>query len=70
MKVGSVVRLRSGGPLMTVTEFHPAGSVSCLWFLGTELRSGLFMQGALVRAKFCSSCEPEVRCASCDEEME
>lgn len=33
LKVGDVVRLKSGGPKMTVEEVRPT-SVVCIWFTG------------------------------------
>ncbi|MBD8008758.1 YodC family protein [Acinetobacter pecorum] len=30
--VGEVVQLKSGGPLMTVSETNDAGVVECTWF--------------------------------------
>ena len=39
IKVGGVVRLKSGGPLMTVEEIIPVDGVTkawCAWFVGDE----------------------------------
>lgn len=44
---GHTVRLRSGGPLMTVLEVTEAG-VRCAWFLGKDNREGSFPAVALV----------------------
>ena len=45
---GHTVRLRSGGPLMTVLEVTEAG-VRCAWFLGKDNREGLFPAVALTK---------------------
>ena len=34
VRLGEVVRLRSGGPQMTVTTVGPAGRCTCTWFDG------------------------------------
>ena len=44
---GNTVRLRSGGPLMTVLEVTESG-VRCAWFLGKDNREGSFPAVALV----------------------
>lgn len=49
IKVGDVVRLKSGGPAMTVTH---TGNVqeprcNCSWFAGNEAMSGRFPADAL-----------------------
>jgi uncharacterized protein YodC (DUF2158 family) len=45
-KIGEVVKVKSGGPLMTVTGPNAfAGGkavVSCIWFDGTNPRAGAF----------------------------
>jgi uncharacterized protein YodC (DUF2158 family) len=44
-RVGDVVQLRSGGPLMTVVEITAAGgrdTVQCRWFVGSEEKSSSF----------------------------
>ena len=45
--IGSVVQLRSGGPMMTVAEvFWPHGSkeekIDCVWFDDAQLQHGRF----------------------------
>ncbi len=58
MKVGNVVRLKSGGPVMTVLSFMdrsgenvsstPTGFVRCAWFTDAgEPKSALFLVAAL-----------------------
>ena len=47
LKAGDTVRLRSGGPLMTVVEAGEA--VRCAWFQGKENREGSFPAAALDR---------------------
>lgn len=41
IKHGVVVRLRSGGPIMTVSGIRPKEGVdlTCHWFVGDELRT-------------------------------
>jgi len=45
-KVGDVVRLKSGGPAMTVTSAKE-GRVFCAWFEGTKNDSAFFPEAAL-----------------------
>jgi len=47
--VGTIVKLKSGGPDMTVQEVckrydneEPTGSVDCQWFAGKKLEKGRF----------------------------
>ena len=48
-KPGDVVRLKSGGPNMTVTGRHSeTGRILCQWFVGTKLERGTFTPDALV----------------------
>lgn len=47
-KVGDTVMLKSGGPVMTVIDFHTDGKVVCVWFVdGKEDKRGLFPADAL-----------------------
>ncbi len=51
-KVGDVVRLKSGGPWMTVDELTTQAvggepSVSVVWFEGSEQRHGSFLKAVL-----------------------
>ncbi|MFC2113309.1 YodC family protein [Bacteroidota bacterium] len=43
-KVGDVVRLKSGGPEMTITKFRGSSKsvVACQWFNGKTKDSGWF----------------------------
>lgn len=49
-KVGDVVRLKSGGPAMTVTGTSDTGWVICHWFVDekSKAESGSFPPEALV----------------------
>ena len=47
METGSIVQLKSGGPLMTVNEVINSKSVRCCWFIGNELYSHIFLLGVL-----------------------
>lgn len=44
---GMVVRLKSGGPSMTVSRFLDGGAVWCCWFDGNELKEASFMRESL-----------------------
>jgi uncharacterized protein YodC (DUF2158 family) len=46
-KTGDVVRLKSGGPPMTVTGMSQTGSVICQWFWNNKMESGSFPPDAL-----------------------
>ncbi len=51
---GDTVRLKSGGPLMTVeSAFESYGTmqVHCTWFVGTKLERGSFVPGTLERSQ-------------------
>lgn len=50
-KVGDVVQLKSGGPVMTVETILLGGDVKCQWFARTTLKHAIFEPSALVRAK-------------------
>jgi len=45
-KVGDVVKLKSGGPAMTVSELAVT-QVWCMWFEGTEQKQAIFPVDAL-----------------------
>lgn len=45
---GSVVRLKSGGPKMTITMKSWGGGFVCQWFEGAEVRLNAFPAEALV----------------------
>jgi uncharacterized protein YodC (DUF2158 family) len=54
-KVGDIVKLKSGGPDMTVKDVlvdsitdKKTGSYRCQWFAGKKLDSGIFPRESLV----------------------
>jgi len=52
--IGGIVKLKSGGPEMTVKKVNTnmreefSGSYTCQWFAGKKLDSGVFPQESLV----------------------
>ena len=50
LKTGDTVRLKSGGPIMTIGGEMPGGW-KCHWFNGKELKEGLFYLQELERAE-------------------
>jgi uncharacterized protein YodC (DUF2158 family) len=49
-EVGDVVRLRSGGPKMTVQEvIEIGGNIRCQWFVQGEVRTAVFHPRSLDR---------------------
>ncbi|MBP5947352.1 MULTISPECIES: YodC family protein [unclassified Pseudomonas] len=58
MQVGTIVKLRSGGPDMTVEEIvrnfttqQATGDVDCQWFAGKKLEKGRFPVASLELVK-------------------
>lgn len=49
-ETGDIVRLKSGGPGMTVNEYSTLGA-HCQWFAGGKLNSGYFSEAALVEVE-------------------
>jgi uncharacterized protein YodC (DUF2158 family) len=48
MKIGDRVRLRSGGPLMTITGLLSDETVNAAWFTAAgEIRESLFLMATL-----------------------
>jgi uncharacterized protein YodC (DUF2158 family) len=48
---GSVVRLISGGPAMSVKDTHFDNTLVCQWFSGKKLETGIFAPETLVVVK-------------------
>ncbi|MEB3304956.1 MAG: DUF2158 domain-containing protein [Cyanobacteriota bacterium] len=47
-KIGDVVQLKSGGPMMTITSMEEGNDiVHALWFDGTKKETGSFPIGAI-----------------------
>ncbi len=47
-RVGDIVRLKSGGPKMTVEVMQSRGFYTCSWFVRTEIKSWVFHENALM----------------------
>jgi uncharacterized protein YodC (DUF2158 family) len=50
-KVGDVVRLKSGGPDMTVFKLNATNTVECMWFLNSKPESYWFITETLEAVK-------------------
>jgi len=48
-KLGDVVKLRAGGPRMTINGYAD-GKCECVWFEGSELFKGAFPEESLRKA--------------------
>lgn len=49
-EVGQVVKLKSGGPDMTIQDFYTekfSGKYRCQWFAGKKLENGVFPEQSL-----------------------
>jgi len=47
LKIGDLVKLKSGGPAMTVNNIEENGQIYCRWFVGGETRADYFSPDAL-----------------------
>lgn len=47
-ETGDIVRLKSGGPEMTVSQSATGGRIRCQWFAGKKLEFGDFQPSSLV----------------------
>lgn len=47
LKVGDVVMLKSGSPVMTVSEVRQDQSILCVWFMGSDDKRGVFAHDML-----------------------
>jgi uncharacterized protein YodC (DUF2158 family) len=50
-QIGDVVQLKSGGPYMTIENFSDGGNAFCVWFDGTERKTGSFNPRTLMKAE-------------------
>jgi uncharacterized protein YodC (DUF2158 family) len=53
MKIGDVVRLKSGGPAMVVGKLGPEGAFECLYYFPGDglVKGGIFPEQVLAPAK-------------------
>jgi uncharacterized protein YodC (DUF2158 family) len=51
LKIGDIVRLKSGGPNMTIEEIDTDQIVSCVWFQDTIVKRHKFAAALLLRPK-------------------
>jgi uncharacterized protein YodC (DUF2158 family) len=58
LKVGDVVRLKSGGPAMTIEQVH-ADKALCSWFEGSKTHKQMFPLQALELDDEPGSIEPD-----------
>lgn len=49
--VGTIVRLRSGGPRMTVKKLGDRDLVECCWFVDGEIKWGMFPPATIRRIR-------------------
>jgi uncharacterized protein YodC (DUF2158 family) len=49
-KLGDLVILKAGGPVMAVQSVFPDGEVRAQWFSGKKLESGIFNEATLLPA--------------------
>lgn len=49
IKIGEVVRLKSGGPQMTIVRQMSAETVACQWFVENDLFERIFVIESLNR---------------------
>ena len=47
LEVGDVVKLKSGGPKMTIKWLEPLTLANCQWFVGDTLKEGNFSLASL-----------------------
>ncbi|WP_409307090.1 YodC family protein [Pseudomonas putida] len=49
-EIGDIVKLKSGGPGMTVQSYdEERGNYTCQWFAGKKLERGIFKEPSLER---------------------
>lgn len=47
LQAGQLCRLKSGGPIMTVSVVDEDGTIACKWFVGTRLEQSRFQEASL-----------------------
>ncbi len=51
VKEGDVVKLKSGGPDMTIMSLGHSGSYCCIWFSGDRRNEGYFGAESIVKVE-------------------
>ena len=51
LKVGDVVRLKSGGPKMTVEDIREGGDIYCCWFDDNAKKGDIFKREILKKTE-------------------
>ena len=49
--IGDVVKLKSGGPDMTIKQYYDENSVRCIWFIDGLLKEDFFPAAALKKVE-------------------
>lgn len=50
--IGATVRLKSGGPLMTVTALSTSGLIETKWFEGETAKQNIYPIGAVIPGRY------------------
>ncbi len=54
LKIGSIVQLKSGGPVMTITKIDDVNAITCIWYAAQpgEFRTYVFTEVLLDEVEF------------------
>jgi uncharacterized protein YodC (DUF2158 family) len=68
-KPGDLVRLKSGGPIMTVSAITSRDKVDCHWFVGETLKATEFHSNALTSPDMSSLSDGQIMAELSDDEL-